>query len=400
MIWRVAFLPFIAVTCFAADPIQIGDADGDGKVDGKDARVLYDILYNGKQVPPEQLAALDINGDGKVDIDDLVDMNEHWHDKIPFPKRPAPERPPRVMPRYAQQAWWVGDDSKPAAAFKVRLKKFSDDFSGNNISRALVERWEQLKRDLDAAEYYGLICGDNLREFRRKVFWAEPGSYSRKRLDDWLAKPAVGSNYVTGCARKLGQGERKLSISAGSISDVCVVHEIIPYIYVKESSKFYVQGSPSGRMTLRFPFSFKFAEDFNSSDQQSFDQWWNGCTAVIKDYWTRYGIDFQFDSSDRDPNEFMIHSGKTRSDSSNLFLGDMTAMPGAECSPLLHEISHRLGLPDRYAEKGIKCPSRKPEEESENEIMAKGAHVSIFEAVHSPEDLQGIFESLCGNYVN
>ena len=49
----------------------MGDADGDGKVTANDALLLARFIKNKKTLTPEQLHALDMNGDGKWDEEDI-----------------------------------------------------------------------------------------------------------------------------------------------------------------------------------------------------------------------------------------------------------------------------------------------------------------------------------------
>ena len=54
-----------------------GDVDGDGKINGKDARIIQAIMLSGVVPEGEAFIAADINNDNEVDIGDLGGLRAH-----------------------------------------------------------------------------------------------------------------------------------------------------------------------------------------------------------------------------------------------------------------------------------------------------------------------------------
>ncbi len=56
---------------------QFGDLDGDGKVDKKDLELLKNLVKNKalfEQLPEEDKKRLDMNNDGTLDYEDVIEM--------------------------------------------------------------------------------------------------------------------------------------------------------------------------------------------------------------------------------------------------------------------------------------------------------------------------------------
>jgi uncharacterized repeat protein (TIGR02543 family) len=70
---QVANLTVTANVTYTAyyTPFVMGDADGDGKVTASDALLLTKYIKGKVTLTPQQLQALDMNGDGKWDDEDI-----------------------------------------------------------------------------------------------------------------------------------------------------------------------------------------------------------------------------------------------------------------------------------------------------------------------------------------
>ena len=71
-----------AITSTGAEPYAPGDVNGDTKVDVEDILLCRDAIF-GKELSPEAFGAADVDGDGKIDIGDLL-----WIRDIIFGKKP------------------------------------------------------------------------------------------------------------------------------------------------------------------------------------------------------------------------------------------------------------------------------------------------------------------------
>lgn len=361
-----------------------------------DAVLLRQILYEGRQLPLDRLPELDINGDGKIDINDLVDLNAQIHDHAaPTKKQARPGSIPLVIPRYADQAWWVSDKLKAATALKLRLKALTK-YAIEDWTHNVVGQLEALNRDIEAAGHYGMVCGDELSFLRRTVQHAQSSVYLNGfRLDDWKAwmhTPALGREYIRACARQMAPSPHTIQ---GTVGEWCFSHEIVP-IRFSNPFRFVVTPEPGGRIKITMPFFVKLARDFRPSEEEEFHAWWSQNTACLQDFWSRYGVDFELVVDPNATSVFAIHSGPGRSNDESLYFKEGMVIDAQPCSALTHEFAHRMGVPDRYIEKGVHCPKRDPNApDRDSEIMYNGELHAPYEAQFSLEDLHTIFGSAC-----
>lgn len=54
-----------------------GDINGDGKIDGRDARIIQAILLTSVFPEGEKFIAADVNNDNQITLGDLARINKH-----------------------------------------------------------------------------------------------------------------------------------------------------------------------------------------------------------------------------------------------------------------------------------------------------------------------------------
>jgi predicted Zn-dependent protease with MMP-like domain len=367
---------------------------------------LYQVLYEGKIVSSDELRELDLNGDGRVDMDDLVELNAQARDHLPPRAHEPSEQILVVVPRYADQAWWMSDKLKAATILRKRLREL-DLANNGKLTKDWVYQLDALNRDLKAAESYGLVCGDELEGMKTKAknleersangYRGDKTSYQWRTWKNWVQSPAEGSRYISDCAKRLSPGAKTAQTGLVPISDLCFVGKIIPFPFLAPA-KFKIESKANGRMRLELPINFEFVKTFPLADRTKFDQWWAQTTACVRDYWSRYSVDLEFVISEDMFDTFKISPEAGRSDSMHLFMGDNSLKEFA-CETLVHELGHHLGLPDRYHETQMNCPFRNVNPATiSTDMMAEGIFSGIENARFYPRDLELIFGSVCGAY--
>ncbi|MBI3542906.1 MAG: hypothetical protein HY075_06500 [Deltaproteobacteria bacterium] len=372
---------------------QPGDVNGDGKIDGKDVSLVYNVVYGGAKVSGAELAAMDLNGDGIVNVDDVVDAMNVFNKKAQAPTpRFRPEKLPRVIPRYVDYQWWLAPDKRVAADLERRMKALREGMRAStydNPTDTWIDDFKKLKKDFELAVYYGLaddtgaLC-KGMNDLNTDIEWKE------KALSEYLAA-ADGRDYVQGCVGKLGDGERKIS---GSWSDYTCYSKFL-FVKLPEARNtyaFYVK-KKNGKFHVRMPVSLGFDDDVKQADRDEFYQKWDDAVSCARTYWKRYGVDYEFDyAADDGVAKVRVRNGDKRGSSSELYLSS-PYIPQL-CSWVIHEFGHWMGLRDDYNEEGFHCDGRHPGDL--DSMMNQGAVASPRELKWYPRHLEELFGSVCG----
>ncbi len=77
-------LPVHVTTLKAEEPGMIGDVTGDGKVNMKDWKIVYDYITEVQELTEQQLSRADVTGDGKVNMKDWSRLYDHITEANPL----------------------------------------------------------------------------------------------------------------------------------------------------------------------------------------------------------------------------------------------------------------------------------------------------------------------------
>jgi hypothetical protein len=373
-----------------ADDVLPGDVNADGRVDGGDWQLFYRVIYERAELPVERIHAMDLDGDGLADIDDLVGLRRQLADRRPAARRPRAATLPFVVPRFGATLHWIPGQRRAHVALVQRLRELEALASDRHAASLAALRLRELDRDLRFSRHYGLVCGPEIDALSARVAtltsaWGE----AVRRLDE----PIEGSEYTLACAARLGPNEEREI--GGILRDRCEGGPGGGVTYVFRR-RFYVSRAPNGHLRVRLPIGLRIDDDVPPAEKARFEQQWAEATQCLRVFWHRYGVRFILDYDDASAyHAIHLWRGNERGDASTLFVG-ATQYRSNLCSWLIHELGHHLGVRDGYMEPGRTCAERR--EEPKDSVMNNGAVRPDTQLRFYPHHLTTIFGDVCGPY--
>ncbi len=401
----LAFLMTASIFVCGATHARASCPDGELTIGapGDSSTLLAAVWYKG-HFPIEHLANLDFNGDGKVDSDDYLDIRDHLeHKKAPFCRK-APATPPLFIPRYAEVRWWEKDKDKLTESLKKLCSDLDQsrsdeidnvkDPSGAVLARRSLKLMEELGEKLGSAG--SALSPADRDNFCHSYSQAQDhAEHWRMVIKDWEQDRPAGRDYLEACAAANSGQTISHSSSAAGNSEWCPAIGPIPLPKYSAAYKYKIV-TENGKMKIEMPIYFNFTADFPGASKMKALEAWHDSLECVQDYWKRYGVTYEFKFDPQANASFQLHPGNGRSDAGNFYPELKSQL---NCFTMVHELGHKMGLPDEYDGTGDGCPNRKKGEDDGvmSGIKFRGAGDTGLKDVRwYPRNLELMFKPPCG----